>query len=82
MKWLDNAYCEDNDYFTSGVYGEFEGPDHVVRYPAYYAGQELGKFLEVAAAKFAIELAHSSRTKQPMPVRIRLGPVDHTRSLR
>jgi len=67
MKWVDNTYCQDNGFFTSG------------RYPAWYAGDELGKFLEVADAKFAIELAHARKTRGPLPVRIRLGPVDHTR---
>ena len=75
MKWVDNTYCGDGAVFTSGIYTR----DQDGKYPAYYAGEELGKFKEAADAKYAIEKAHSSRTKQPMPVRIRLGPVDHTR---
>jgi len=66
MKWIDNTYCLDNGDFTSGIYGQ-------------NSGDELGKFLEVADAKFAIELAHARKTRGPLPVRIRLGPVDHTR---
>jgi len=75
MKWIDNTYCQDNGFFTGGIYGQNTGG----KYPAWYAGDELGKFLEVADAKFAIELAHARKTRGPLPVRIRLGPVDHTR---
>lgn len=71
MKWIENAYCHDNGDFTSGIYGQSTGG----RYPAYYGGNELGKFSKIADAEFAIEKAYSERMGKPMPVRIRLGPL-------
>lgn len=73
MKWLDNGYCHDNGFFTSGISGSFEDKRGLVTYPAYYGGAELGKFREIADAKYAIEKAHAQRHSEPMPIRYPLG---------
>jgi len=76
MKWLDNAYCHDNDYFTSGIYGSFEDARKLLSYPAYYGGEELGKFERVADAKEAVERAHAERhgLVPPRPKRVEREP--------
>jgi len=71
VKWIDNTYCKDNGFFTGGIYGQ----DSSGLYPAYYGGNELGKFGKTIDAKYAIEKAYSKRTGEPMPVKIRMGPL-------
>lgn len=72
MKWIDNTYCKDNGFFTSGIYTMVK-TKRKSYYPAYYAGKDLGKFREIRDAKFAVEKAHEARTGEAKPVRYVTG---------
>jgi hypothetical protein len=57
MKWVENAYCQDNGNFTGGLYGKnVKG-----KWVAYYGARELGRFSRVEDAKLAVEKAYGER---------------------